>query len=164
VFELPKLCPGLFGTLDRTYWTICKPCTIRSLSTNGKTSFGVLQDNSAWRCQTMNQLRLFQLQKTVTHKVDRVREDILAQSANRPLRPVTEKLRRWVQESCEYYNAKVECNSFSHEHAREIRKTWLDLLLEAHDAGVKDTPLTLLGQAAAQYTKPWIKNHEDQRH
>lgn len=81
-------------------------------------------------------------------------QDLLSQDPNRPIRPKTEKLSRWVRESCAYYNAKAECLSFSHEHARTIRRVWLDLMIEAHD--LEDTPVTLLYQAAEPYigTKP----------
>ena len=108
----------------------------------------------------MYQQRLFSPPRP--RNVDWVRQDILDQSPNRPIKPVTAKLKRWVTESCAYYNARLECNSFSHEHAREIRKLWLSLLLEAHDDGIDETPVSLLSQAASQYTKPWIKNHEVQ--
>jgi len=108
----------------------------------------------------MLQQRLFSPPRQ--RNVDWVRQDILDQTPDRPIKPVTAKLKRWVTESCAYYNARLECNSFSHEHAREIRKLWLSLLLEAHDDGIDETPVSLLSQAASQYTKPWIKNHEVQ--
>lgn len=86
-------------------------------------------------------------------------EDLQQQDPSLPIKPKTQALRQWVRASLKHYNAKAETLSLSKKHSVEVRQNWLELMIEAAEAGVEEPPITLFIQACPYpITNPNLRN------
>jgi hypothetical protein len=86
------------------------------------------------------------------HREPSLLDDLQSQVPGKPFKPKSQTLKRWLDESYKHYKLKLKENSLNYLLAPRIREIWLQLLIEAAEAGIEQTPITLLEQAAIEAT------------